>query len=227
MVIHRKIKLGILVVAMLAIVGVGLGGFRYADPVPTCPDTWPAYTVNEYNPFGHINYEGFHDGYFVSISTDSNGYTTGRAYEQSDGYEVGYIPGEPAETCYVRMDTEEQIIFPYEEEEQNDVIRLPITVPTVVAMPTSIVVPTVVVPILTPESTLVPVPESTVVVPTNTPRPEPTNARPVQPTLEACGSYSGPSDAPDPAATPGHDANVAAGRIMYIINGACAVPGDG
>ena len=106
---------------------------RVAAASPECPSTWPQGQVSASSSgqgLGHIEFEDFFDDsnddkWFVVRSTDSNGYTTVRAYPaaQSDG---GCITDSPDEVCYLIVrrpgDTADaaeptQIVFPKEREE--------------------------------------------------------------------------------------------------------------
>ena len=79
-----------------------------AQGVPACPNSWP---VQAYDgplleqDYGRIAYQDLFtdsDGedWFVVRSSDSNGYTTGRAYRTGD-YGDGYVAGSPDEICYM------------------------------------------------------------------------------------------------------------------------------
>ena len=66
---------------------------------PFCPSSWPGPVPDDSSGINRLSYDGFFtdsDGqrWFVILSTDSNGYTTGRAYVADDRYELGYVPGE-------------------------------------------------------------------------------------------------------------------------------------
>ena len=67
--------------------------------VPSCPSSWPSPILDDgigaYGP----SYDGFFTDsegqqWFIVLSTDSNGYTIGRAYRADDRYEAGYAGGE-------------------------------------------------------------------------------------------------------------------------------------
>lgn len=87
-----------------------------------CPSSWPAQAQ-----------EGFYtddDGkdWYVIRSSDSNGYTTVRAYEADDGSDAGYRSGSPDEICYLVVrragDSEDaaeprRIAFPKESEQPD------------------------------------------------------------------------------------------------------------
>ena len=70
------------------------------DPVAAnsaCPSSWPSPAPDDGVATSGISYEGsFTDSddqaWFVILSTDSNGYTVGRAYRADDGYAAGYAP---------------------------------------------------------------------------------------------------------------------------------------
>ena len=83
----------LIVLALLA--GVVLLTTRPAAATPDCPVSWP-----------DGDHQGFYtdaDGaeWFIIRSTDSNGYTTVRAYKADDRYAAGYAPGEPDQVCYL------------------------------------------------------------------------------------------------------------------------------
>lgn len=55
------------------------GGAAASDP--PCPDAWPEET-------------GWHDGWYIVMGEDNNGYGHGRAYPADERYEIGYRPDE-------------------------------------------------------------------------------------------------------------------------------------
>ena len=71
---------------------------------PECPADWPQPAGG-----GHgISHQDFHtdgDGnrWFVTRSTDSNGYTLARAYPADGRYSSGYGAGSPDETCFMKL----------------------------------------------------------------------------------------------------------------------------
>ena len=133
-------RIGVLVVsigfALMAGVLTGMAVFdgpAAAQGVPQCPSSWPAQTYDGpllEEHYGRIAHEGsFTDSegtdWFVVRSSDSNGYTTGRAY-RTQGSGDGYIAGSPDEICFMVLrrpgdsaDAAEprQIIFREEREE--------------------------------------------------------------------------------------------------------------
>ncbi len=65
----------------------------------SCPSSWPGPVPDDSSGTNRLSYDGFFtdsDGqrWFTILSTDSNGYTTGRAYVADDRYESGFAPGE-------------------------------------------------------------------------------------------------------------------------------------
>ena len=99
-------SLAFALVFTLAAVGLFVNHTADADG-HGCPSDWPA-QQGAASPFGlsSIDYSDFHtdgdgDRWFVIRSTDSNGYTTIRAYVADDGYDSGYRAGSPDETCYL------------------------------------------------------------------------------------------------------------------------------
>lgn len=90
---NRRPIMGLLAIGALALVLSALGGgggAASAGRLPPCPETWPEAT-------------GFHDGWYVIIDRDTNGNKHGRAYPANAGYDVGYVPSAPWETCIVRI----------------------------------------------------------------------------------------------------------------------------
>ena len=66
---------------------------------PSCPSSWPSPVPDDSSGAYGPSYEGFFTDsegqrWFVILSLDNNGYTTGRAYVADDRYELGYVPGE-------------------------------------------------------------------------------------------------------------------------------------
>ena len=98
----------ILLAALLFAVALAALTPSHAKGEPTCPSSWPPTAtdgaVADYG-YGVIEYEDFFtdsDGqrWFVIRSSDSNGYSTVRAYPTTDDGDE-YIPGSPDETCYL------------------------------------------------------------------------------------------------------------------------------
>lgn len=58
--------------------------------VPYCPSSWPSSTPDDDGDF-FTDSDGLQ--WFIIISTDSNGYTVGRAYAADGRYDSGYAPG--------------------------------------------------------------------------------------------------------------------------------------
>lgn len=99
-----RITAASIIIFVCVLAGVGLLVNRSADAgSPGCPSDWPAGSASGQ---GGIDYSDFHtdddgDSWFVIRSTDSNGYTSIRAYAADDGYAAGYRPGSPDETCFL------------------------------------------------------------------------------------------------------------------------------
>ena len=150
------------------------------DVIPACPTVWPAYEEG----YGS-NYDDFYGEWYTIVSTDSNGYTIGRAYPRDSRYRVGYTPGTPHEICFIRMYSGEQILFPREIEDAP--VSRPAVVPKPIKPEATMKPEPTAIPTLVPESTKVPViptlvPESTKVPVIPTLVPESTRV-PVIPTL--------------------------------------------
>ena len=120
-----------LVVGLLAPAPESVG----AQGKPACPTSWPAAPdsgTGAGDGVGSIEYQDFFtdsDGgrWFVIRSSDSNGYTTVRAYPAGDGG-GGYVAGSPDEVCYLVVrrpgDTADvveprQVVFPKEKEKEE------------------------------------------------------------------------------------------------------------
>ena len=87
-----------------------------------CPSSWPSQS-----------YEGLHtddsgQGWFLIRSTDSNGFTTIRAYAADDNHSAGYAPGSPDEICVMLVrrhgdsedvDQPQRLVFSQEREEPS------------------------------------------------------------------------------------------------------------
>ena len=88
----------------------------------SCPSSWPS-----------ESYEGRYtddqgEGWFLIRSTDSNGFTTIRAYMADDNHSSGYAPGSPDEICILLVrrsgdsedaDQPERLVFSQEREEPS------------------------------------------------------------------------------------------------------------
>ena len=103
-----RITAASIIVLVCALAAVGLLVNHTADADGHgCPSDWPAQQgAASPHGLGSIDYNDFHtdgDGerWFVIRSTDSNGYTTIRAYVADDGYDSGYRSSSPDETCYL------------------------------------------------------------------------------------------------------------------------------
>ena len=129
-----RITAASIIVLVCALAAVGLLVNRAAADGHGCPSDWPAQqSAAPSAGQGSIDYNDFHtdgDGkrWFVIRSTDSNGYTTIRAYVADDGYDSGYRSSSPDETCYLIVrrpsDAEDaaqptQISFQREQEREN------------------------------------------------------------------------------------------------------------
>ena len=130
----KSVRIGMVIIACLvgAVVGalsLPVGDAAAADPA--CPSSWPQQGYD--GPLveadhGRIAYQDYftdsdNDRWFIIRSSDSNGYTTIRAYTATDD---GYVANSPDEVCYLVVrkpgaaeDTAEptQIIFPEEQED--------------------------------------------------------------------------------------------------------------
>ena len=118
-----------------------------AQDAPECPPAWPnqqyAGPLRE-KDHGRIQYQDYHtdsDGerWFVIRASDSNGYTTIRAYPASDDADGGYYADSPDQVCYLIVrrpgQTEDaaepdQVVFPREREIQRTLVPTPTANPT-------------------------------------------------------------------------------------------------
>ncbi len=149
----------------MAAMGAWFAHQTMAQSPPECPADWPGQGYDgalRQADYGKIQYEDYHtdaDGqrWFVIRSSDSNGYTTIRAYPASDDSEEGYKANSPDKVCYLIVrepgaaedyTQPKQVVFPKEQE--------PAPTPT---------------PELTPTPAPTPAPELT---PTPAPTPAPT-----------------------------------------------------
>ena len=123
-------------VASLMVTGAIWAHQAVAQDAPECPPDWPnqqyAGPLRE-KDHGRIQYQDYHtdfDGerWFVIRASDSNGYTTIRAYPASDDADGGYQADSPDQVCYLIVrkpgaaeDATEpdQVEFPREQEEQT------------------------------------------------------------------------------------------------------------
>lgn len=107
-----------------------LGGFAVlsrpagVEAAPACPSSWPGQSSHGANG-ADISYQDYFTDeddarWFVIRSSDSNGYTTLRAYAATDDGD-DYVSGAPDEVCYLVVrrpgDTEDvaeptQVVFP-------------------------------------------------------------------------------------------------------------------
>ena len=120
-------------VASLMVTGAIWAHQAVAQAAPECPPDWPsqqyAGPLRE-EDHGRIQYDSFHtDGqgkhWYIIRGTDSNGYTTVRAYPAAQG-DGGYITGSPDRVCYLivrepgatfDLDEPRQVLFPRESDE--------------------------------------------------------------------------------------------------------------
>ena len=129
-----RITAASIIVLVCALAAVGLFANRAADAGQGCPSDWPApQSAASQSGHGSIDYNDFHtdgdgDRWFIIRSTDSNGYTSIRAYVADDGYDSGYRSSSPDETCYLIVrrsgDTADvadptPIVFQVESEREN------------------------------------------------------------------------------------------------------------
>ena len=106
-----------------------------------CPSDWPDQSYVGpllKSDHGTIGYQGFHadvegNRWYIIRSSDSNGYTTVRAYEADDNYSAGYRVGSPDEVCYLMVRRSEaeadaaqpsQVMFQKEQEEPERLLTL-------------------------------------------------------------------------------------------------------
>ena len=131
-----RISAASIIVLVCALAAVGLFVNHTADADGHgCPSDWPApQGAVASSGQASIDYNDFHtdgDGerWFVIRSTDSNGYTSIRAYVADDGYAAGYRVGSPDETCYLIVrrsgDAEDaakptHIVFQKEQERERE-----------------------------------------------------------------------------------------------------------
>ena len=145
-------------VASLIVTGAIWAHQAMAQDAPECPPDWPnqqyAGPLRE-KDHGRIQYQDYHtdsDGerWFVIRASDSNGYTTIRAYPASDDADGGYYADSPDQVCYLIVrkpgQTEdaaepEQVEFPREREPQRTVESISSVIPTLAPTPTPQVVP--------------------------------------------------------------------------------------
>ncbi len=141
---HKSLRISAIVLALMAFVSAA--SILFLDPTavqsaPACPSSWPEQAYDgplQKQDYGRIGYQDFFtdtDGarWYVVRSSDSNGYTTVRAYPATDDGD-GYAAGSPDEVCYLVVrrpdDTEDaaepqQVIFPREREEPTTTARRP------------------------------------------------------------------------------------------------------
>ena len=122
--------------ASLMTLGAFLGNDAVAQAPPECPRDWPGQGYEgplRSEDYGRNQHENFHtdaDGqrWYVIRSSDSNGYTTIRAYPASDDADGGYHADSPDQVCYLivrkpgaETDAAEpdQVVFPREREPRD------------------------------------------------------------------------------------------------------------
>ena len=145
-------------VASLMVTGAIWAHQAVAQDSPECPPDWPnqqyAGPLRE-KDHGRIQYQDYHtdsDGerWFVIRASDSNGYTTIRAYPASDDADGGYYADSPDQVCYLIVrkpgaETDaavpDQVVFPREREPQRTVESISSVIPTLAPTPTPQVVP--------------------------------------------------------------------------------------
>ena len=126
----------IVVLAIAALATVGLAARAAAEGTPECPADWPGQGYEgplRAEDYGHIQYQDYHTDaadqrWYIIRSSDSNGYTTIRAYPTSDDADGGYHADSPDQVCYLivrkpgaETDAAEpdQVVFPREREIQR------------------------------------------------------------------------------------------------------------
>ena len=144
--------------ASLMTLGAFLGNDAVAQAPPECPRDWPSQKYEgplRSEDYGRNQHDNFHtdaDGkrWFVIRASDSNGYTTIRAYPASDDADGGYHADSPDQVCYLIVrkpgaETDaaepEQVVFPREREPQRTVESISSVIPTLAPTPTPQVVP--------------------------------------------------------------------------------------
>ena len=138
----NKVITSLLVVFVCALATSGVFLFNnVGSDGGRCPSDWPDQSY--VGPLlksdrGTIDYQGFHtDGegeeWYIIRSSDSNGYTTVRAYEADDSYSGGYRVGSPDEVCYLMVRRSEaeadaaepsQVVFQKEQEEPERLLTM-------------------------------------------------------------------------------------------------------
>ena len=87
-----------IIVAILLVVLALTLSVNAVAAAPSCPSSWPSALQGDGSELYGPSYEGFFTDssgrqWFIIISTDSNGYTIGRAYVADDRYQAGYSGG--------------------------------------------------------------------------------------------------------------------------------------
>ena len=139
----NKVITSLLVVVVCALATSGVFLFNnVGSDGGRCPSDWPDQSYVGpllKSDHGTIGYQGFHtDGegeeWYIIRSSDSNGYTTVRAYEADDSYSAGYRVGSPDEVCYLMVRRSEaeadaaepsQVVFQKEQEEPERLLAMP------------------------------------------------------------------------------------------------------
>ena len=133
--------------ASLMTLGAFLGNDAVAQAPPECPRDWPSQKYEgplRSEDYGRNQHDNFHtdaDGkrWFVIRASDSNGYTTIRAYPASDDADGSYYADSPDQVCYLIVrkpgaETDaaepEQVVFPREREPQRTVESISSVIPT-------------------------------------------------------------------------------------------------
>ena len=138
----NKVIVSLLVVVVCALATSGVFLFNnVGSDGGRCPSDWPDQSYVGpllKSDHGTIGYQGFHtDGegekWYIIRSSDSNGYTTVRAYEADDSYSAGYRVGSPDEVCYLMVRRSEaeadvaepsQVVFQKEQEEPERLLTM-------------------------------------------------------------------------------------------------------
>ena len=138
----NKVIASLLVVVVCALATSGVFLFNnVGSDGGRCPSDWPDQSYVGpllKSDHGTIGYQGFHtDGegekWYIIRSSDSNGYTTVRAYEADDSYNAGYRVGSPDEVCYLMVRRSEaeadvaepsQVVFQKEQEEPERLLTM-------------------------------------------------------------------------------------------------------
>lgn len=136
----KSIRIGMVIIACLVGAAVGALSLPVGDAAaadPACPGSWPGQAYDgplQQADHGRIAYQDFFtdsdgDRWFIIRSSDSNGYTSIRAYPATGD---GYAANSPDEVCYLVVRkpgaaedaaNPTQIVFPTEQEEPKPAAR--------------------------------------------------------------------------------------------------------